>query len=263
MTIIKIGGGATINIEAIINDLVNIKDDFIIVHGANALRDDLAKKLDYEKQVLLSASGYSSVFSDGKALDIMLMSYSGIRNKRIVELCHQVGINAIGLTGLDGKLVVGKRNSGIRVKENGKLKIVRDFSGKPKSINVELVNLLLSNGYVPVITVPIMDENNFAISSENDDIIALLKEKLNAETVIQLIEAPGFLDDSNDPNSLVPNISHKELERRESQVDGRMKRKMKALIKLFETGKTSVYICDGRIKNPMTKALNGEGTLIK
>ncbi len=263
MTIIKIGGGEQINLEAIIKDLSNLDEKFIIVHGANALRDNLAKKLDYEKQVLLSASGYSSVFSDAEALDIMMMSYSGLRNKRIVEMCQQVGINAIGLTGIDGKLIEGKRNRGIRVKENGKLKMVRDFSGKPKTINVDLLNLLINNGYVPILTVPIIDENNFAISSENDDIVALLKYSLNADRVIQLIEAPGFLDDANNPDSVVKNISRSELEKRETQVDGRMKRKMKALIKLFESGNTSVYICDGRIESPITNALNGGGTLIK
>jgi len=263
MTIIKIGGGKDINLEAIIFDLSNLDDDFIIVHGANALRDELAKKLNYEKEVLVSASGYSSVFSDKEALDIMMMSYSGLRNKRIVEMCQQVGINAIGLTGIDGKLIEGKRNRGIRVKENGKLRMVRDFSGKPKTINVELLTLLISNGYIPVLTVPIIDENNFAISSENDDIVALLKGSLDAERVIQLIEAPGFLDDANDQNSVVKSISRSELEKREAQVDGRMKRKMKALIKLFESGETSVYICDGRIENPITNALNGGGTIIR
>jgi acetylglutamate/LysW-gamma-L-alpha-aminoadipate kinase len=58
-------------------------------------------------------------------------------------------------------------------------------------------------------------------------------------------------------------ISQSELEKREEEVDGRMKRKMKALIKLFESGKTSVYICDGRIKKPITNALNSEGTIIQ
>ena len=262
MTIIKIGGGESLNLQAIISDLKKLDDDFIIVHGANALRDEVAKKLDYEKQVHVSASGYSSVFSDEEALDIMMMSYSGLRNKRIVEMCQQSGINAVGLTGVDGKVIEGKRNKGIRVKENGKLRIVRDFSGKPKNINVDLLKLLITNGYVPVLTVPIIDENNFAISSENDDIVALLKNSLEADTVIQLIEAPGFLDDANDPNSVVKSISKSELEKREAQVEGRMKRKMKALIKLFESGNTTVYICDGRIENPIKNALNGGGTVI-
>lgn len=48
---------------------------------------------------------------------------------------------------------------------------MHDFSGKPKSINVNLLNLLLDNGYTPVLSVPIIDENNFAINSENDDIV--------------------------------------------------------------------------------------------
>ena len=263
MTIIKIGGGKNINLEFIISDLVNLKDDFIIVHGANSLRDELANKLNYDKRILLSTSGYSSVYSDKEALDIMLMAYSGLKNKRIVEMCHQVGINAIGLTGLDGKLIEGYRNKGIRIKENGKLKMVRDLSGKPKSVNVKLLNLLLENGYTPVITVPIIDENNNAISSENDDIVTLLKKHMKAKTIFQLIEAPGFLEDVNDPNSVMKNISKDELKEREKQVNGRMKRKITALVNLFESGLTSVYICDGRIKNPITKAINGEGTIIR
>lgn len=263
MIIIKIGGGSEINLPAIISDLKTLDEQFIIVHGANALRDQIAKKLNYSKKVITSVSGYSSVLSDNEALEIMLMTYSGLRNKRIVEMCQQAGINAVGLTGIDGKLIEGKRNNGIRIKENGKLKIVHDFSGKPKTINVELINLLLENGYVPVLTVPIIDENNFAISSENDDIVALLKNALNADKIIQLIEAPGFLDNPNDPNSLIKRIASTELKQREEQVEGRMKRKMYALIKLFESGNITVYICDGRINNPITKALNGGGTIIK
>lgn len=263
MTIIKIGGGTSLNIPAIISDLKILEDDFIIVHGANALRDELAKKVGYEKQVLISASGYSSVFSDEEGLNIMMMSYAGLKNKRIVELCQQNGINAVGLTGIDGKVIEGKRNRGIRIKENGKLRIVRDFSGKPQNINIDLLKLLISNNYVPVLTVPIIDENNFAISSENDDIVTLLKNSLQAERIFQLIEAPGFLNDADDPTSVIKSITKSELEQREAQVEGRMKRKMKALIKLFVTGDSTVYICDGRIENPISNALNGGGTIIK
>ncbi len=212
MLIIKIGGGKNINLNGIISDLVNLKEKFIIVHGANALRDELAVSLNKEKKIITSASGYSSVFTDEDSLDIMMMAYAGLKNKRIVEMCQQAGINAVGLSGIDGKVIQGKRNSGIRIKENGKLKIVRDFSGKPKSINTHLINLLLDNGYIPILSVPIIDENNFAINSENDDIVAILKNDLNADKIIQLIEAPGFLDNHKDPNSLVKNISKAELE---------------------------------------------------
>ncbi len=263
MIIIKIGGGDSINIEGIIKDLAGLDEKFLIVHGANALRDKIAEQLNQPKKVLTSASGYSSVFSDETALDIMMMAYSGLKNKRIVELCQQNGINAIGLSGLDGKLIQGKRNNGIRIKENGKLKIVRDFSGKPKSINIDLLNLLLDNGFVPVLCVPIIDENCFAINSENDDIITVLQDVIKADKIIQFIEAAGFLDDADDPKSLVKQISQNELKQREDQVEGRMKRKMLALRKLFESGAGSVIISDGRVNNPVTGALNGEGTIIQ
>ncbi len=263
MILIKIGGGDSINLEAVINDLAKQPQPFLIVHGANVLRDEISKKMGFEKTVLTSASGYSSVFSDQNAIDAILMSYSGLRNKRIVELCQQQNINAVGLTGLDGRLVQGERNKGIRVRENGKTLIKRDFSGKPRSVNTELLSLLLGNGYCPVLTIPIADENGFAINSENDDIVARIANSLEIETVIQLIEAPGFLDDPDDENSLIKQMSIAELQTREAEVEGRIRRKLLALTKLCAGGKTRVIISDGRTEQPISDALNGAGTHIE
>ncbi|NJD21946.1 MAG: [LysW]-aminoadipate kinase [Melioribacter sp.] len=263
MLLIKIGGGKELNLNGIVSDLAALNEKFIIVHGANALRDDLAKKLGIEKKVVTSLSGYDSVFSDENTIDLAMMAYAGLKNKRIVELLQQNGVNAVGLSGLDGKVIQGKRNSGIKVREGGKTLLLRDFSGKPKAINKQLLDLLLDNGYTPVLSVPLIDENNFAINSENDDIIALLQNEFKAEKIISLIEAPGFLLDKNDPSSLVSNISKAELEAMEQKVDGRMKRKILALRKLFESGETTVILSDGRTENPIKDALNGKGTTIQ
>ncbi len=262
MILIKIGGGESINLEAVIADLATQDQPFIIVHGANVLRDQLAEKLGKKKTILTSASGYTSVFSDQDAIDVIMMSYAGLRNKRIVELCQRSGINAVGLTGLDGRLVQGERNKGIRVRENGKTLIKRDFSGKPRSINSNLLRLLLDNGYCPVLTIPIVDENGFAINSENDDIITQLASALEIDTVIQLIEAPGFLHDADDETSLIERMSLAELNAREAQVKGRIKRKLLALTRLCASGKTRVIIADGRGAHPVDDALNGKGTHI-
>ncbi|HEX9973480.1 MAG TPA: [LysW]-aminoadipate kinase [bacterium] len=262
MMIIKIGGGSEINIKGIIADLSEQREHFIIVHGANALRDELAARLGIQKNVITSVRGYASVLSDESVIDLQMMAYAGLRNKRIVELCQQHGINAIGLSGLDGKIIQGQRNVGIRVKEGSKIKLVRDFSGKPSAINTALLNLLLSNGYMPVLCVPIIDENNFAINSENDDIVRVLQEAIKTDTIIQFIEAPGFLDDPNDPASLVPKITRTELVHREEQVEGRMKRKMLALRQLFEGGAAKVIITEGRTEHPLKDALAGKGTVI-
>jgi len=263
MIIIKIGGGRDVNLKGVVQDLATLTERFIIVHGANAVRDEIAAKMGHPTRSVTSVSGYASVLSDEKAIDAIMMGYAGIQNKRLVELCQQGGINAVGLSGLDGKLVQGARNKGIRVRQNEKTIMMRDFSGKPKQINQELIALLLDHGYVPVICIPIIDENNCAINSENDDIVAVLQESLHADTVVQLIEAPGFMDDINDDRSLVPAISKAELDAREAQVEGRMKRKMLALKKLMENGAARVIISDGRVEHPVQDALSGKGTIIQ
>jgi acetylglutamate/LysW-gamma-L-alpha-aminoadipate kinase len=262
MLLIKIGGGKELNLKGVAADLATLNEKCIIVHGANALRDELAQKLGIEKKVITSISGYDSVFSDNTTIDLAMMAYAGLKNKRIVELLQQNGINAVGLSGLDGKVLQGKRNTGIKVREGGKTLLLRDFSGKPKAINKNLLDLLLDSGYTPVLSVPLIDENNFAINSENDDIVALLQTEMKADKVLSLIEAPGFLLDKNDPASLVSKMSKVELETMEQKVEGRMKRKILALRKLFEGGDTTVILSDGRTEHPILDALNGKGTTI-
>jgi acetylglutamate/LysW-gamma-L-alpha-aminoadipate kinase len=263
MMLIKIGGGDHIDLQSVIADLANLPPPFVIVHGANELRDRLAESLGTGKTVLTSVSGYSSVFSDDDAIDAILMSYAGLRNKRIVELCQRRGIDAIGLTGLDGRLVQGERNKGIRVREGGKTLIKRDLSGKPRRVNKDLLRLLLEQGYCPVLTIPIVDEKGFAINSENDDIVALIAAELELDTVVQLIEAPGFLDDPADESSLVARMTPVELRAREARVEGRIKRKLLSLTRLCGDGKTRVIIADGRVANPVSSALAGAGTHIE
>ena len=263
MYIIKVGGGSQINLEGVVSDLATIEEPFLVVLGANALRDQLGQRLGQEKVQLTSVSGYSSVFSDANAVDLIMMAYSGLSNRRFVEMCQKAGVNAVGLTGLDGRLIQGRRNRGIKVRENGKTMIKRDFSGKPAEVNVDLLATLLDKGYRPVLSIPIIDEAGFAINSENDDIVAVLQGALNADKVIQLIEAPGFLEDKDDEASMLQVLSASELKEREASVEGRMKRKMLALSRLFDAGAAEVIIADGRVAHPVYDALSGKGTSIK
>ncbi len=262
MILLKLGGGDGINLEATIADLATLDAPCLIVHGANQLRDRIAAQLGMEKQILTSVSGYSSVYSDADAIDAILMSYAGLRNKRIVELCQRHGINAIGLTGLDGRIIRGERNRGIRVREGGKTLIKRDFSGKPRAVDGALLSLLLERGYTPVLTIPIVDEKGFAINSENDDIVTRIAATLEIDTVVQLIEAPGLLEDSADEGSLITRLDLNELRAREASTEGRIRRKLLALTRLCEVGRTRVIIADGRVEQPLAAALGGAGTHI-
>ncbi len=260
--IVKIGGGASINLDGIVADLAELATPCVIVVGANAVREELAERLGTPTRTLTSVSGYTSVFSDTQAIDLILMSYAGLRNRRLVELCQQHGVNAIGLTGLDGRVVEGTRNKGIRVHEGGKTLIKRDHSGKPRRANTALLRLLLDHGYTPVLTIPILDEHGHAINTENDDMVAVLQQGLGCTRVVQLIEAPGFLADRDDPASLVPHLTRDELTRREEEGKGRMRRKLLSLTRLLEAGATDVTISDGRVEHPIRDALNGKGTRV-
>lgn len=262
MLILKIGGGRDINVDGIAEDLSALSEPAVVVHGANAWRDDLAARLGAERKVLTSASGYESTYSDDEAIDVLLMAYAGLRNKRLVEAFARRGIRALGLTGLDGGLVRGRRNPGIRSLEGGKVIVRRDHSGKPTSVNEPLLRMLLEAGYLPVLTVPIADENGTALNSENDDVVALLQGVLGAETVVQLIEAPGILDDPSEATSLVPQMNPAELARREGSASGRFKRKLHGIGKLFRAAPCRVLIGDGRAEHPLRDVLDGRGTVI-
>jgi acetylglutamate/LysW-gamma-L-alpha-aminoadipate kinase len=262
MILVKVGGGAGVNLEGIALDLADLGEPAVVVHGANAARDDLAARLGAPTQRVISESGVESVFTDADALEILTMAYAGLVNKRFVALCQQRGVNAVGLTGLDGALIRGRRNRGIRVAENGRRRLLHDESGKPVAANVEFFRLLLSAGYTPVVTVPILDEECRAVNAENDEVLALLQRALGAEVVVQLIEAPGILRDPARPDSLLGTLGRGDIEAMESESSGRFRRKLMGLRKMLEAGCRRIVIGDGRLANPLRSALSLEGTVI-
>ena len=260
--LVKIGGGADLNLEGIAADLALVPGPVVVVHGANALRDRLATELGYQKRVITSVSGYDSVYSDDQAIELLMLAYAGLANKRIVEQLQRHGRNAIGLTGMDGRLVGATRNKGVRVRERGKTLLVRDRSGKPTTVNAPLLHQLLAGGYTPVVTVPLIDETGMAVNAENDDVVVALQAVVRAARIVQLIEAPGLLVDRIDPASVIPRVSVPELARLEAAATGRFKRKLYALNKLFQGGTPEVTIADGRTAHPVADALAGTGTIV-
>ncbi len=261
MLIVKIGGGEDLNLTAIVQGLARLKEPMIIVHGGNAARDDLAARLNQPVQVITSDSGYSSVLSDRNAVELQMMAYAGLCNKRLVELCQQQGVNAVGLSGVDGGVIRARRNRGIRVTEAGRRRLVHDHSGKPIQVNRRLLEMLILSGHVPVLTVPILDENQVAVNSENDEIVRLLQQEFQATRVLQFMGAPGILRDANDPGSVISHLDAESCAQWEQQHTGRIRRKLRALNKLLADPSVRVLIGDGRIEDPVGHLLAGGGTL--
>ncbi|MDE0310575.1 MAG: hypothetical protein OXI60_12210 [Acidiferrobacterales bacterium] len=262
-TIIKVGGGSAINLEGLVRDLAGQTEPLIIVLGANALRDELAGKLGTPTQVLHSVSGYDSVYSDRNAIDVIMMSYSGLARNRFVETCQRYGVNAFGISGLDGRVIEGDRNRAIRVRENGKTLIKRDLSGKPRQVDSELLRLLIGRGLVPVLSIPISDADGTALNADNDNIITVLHRDLRSKRIFQFIEAPGLLADPTDPSTLIHNVDASRIQEYEAAATGRMRRKLLAIRQLFEQGPTQVVIADGRSETPYLDAIEGKGTMIQ
>jgi len=263
MIIIKIGGGKNINHEAIIKDCKNLPEPYLIVHGANYARNELLQNLGIKLKTVKSVSGYTSVLTGNTEMDVFMMAYAGLRNKRLVELAQKNGINAVGLTGLDGQLITGKRKQALKVIENNKKKIIRDdLSGKPAEINVSFLKLLLENNYIPFICPPILSFNGEALNSENDNIVSLLAKKMSATMIISLFEAPGLLENPEDENSLIKKLQKKDLEAAENNTDGRMKRKMLAIRNILDEGVKKIIFADGRVNTPISCALSEKGTII-
>src|SRR5690348_3351829 len=158
MLLIKIGGGKNLNISAISADIASLiekGEHVIVVHGASGTRDAIAEKLAMPTRTIISPSGVSSVYTDEKALEVFLMVYAGLMNKKIVTAFQQVGVNAVGLSGIDGRLWEAKRKDVIYAVENGKTRLITDnMTGKVVGINTELLMLLINNGYIPVICPP-------------------------------------------------------------------------------------------------------------
>jgi acetylglutamate/LysW-gamma-L-alpha-aminoadipate kinase len=263
MIIVKVGGGKTINLEGIARDLSQVKDRFIIVLGANSLRDEIAERLGIKTNMVKSISGYSSTVSDQDVISLQMMVYAGLRSKRFIELCHQNHVNGIGLSGIDGGIVKGIRNEGIKVSENGRKRLIRDYSGKPEKINIQLLNALLDLSLTPVITVPILDQFGYAVNTENDDIVFLLQSQTRAAKVIQLVEAAGILQNPDDPESVISRLTFAEISELKKTAEARFKRKLLSFEKYRKEGNCKIIIADGRVENPLLNALLEKGTVIE
>lgn len=265
MILIKAGGGKKINWDFIAEDIKELmkKQSIIIVHGASSYRDEIAKKLKAPTKTIISPSGISSVYTDKKAIEIFLMVYAGLINKQIVAKLQSYRINAVGLSGVDGRLWSGKRKTELLVQEGTKTKLIKNnMSGQVEFVNTHLINLLIDNNYVPVICPPAISYDNEIINTDNDLAITVMIKSLNVKEVVSLFEAPGILKNFPDQTSMIKKINKNQLRNYMPFAQGRMKKKLLGAIKAFDMGLKTMYWGDGRIKNPIINAMKGKGTII-
>lgn len=263
MIVIKIGGGEGIDIENVLEDIINYKD-YILVHGGSHELNQVSEKLGKPPRFVKSVSGYTSRYTDRETLGMFEMIYAGKINTEIVEKLQSLGVNAIGLTGLDGRLLEGKRKKVIKIIDNGKKKILRDdFTGKVENVNLSLLKILLKKGYVPVVTPLAISYEHEAINVDGDRAAAAIAVALKAETLLILSNVPGLLKDVDDPNSLIKKIPKEKIDEFMEYAKKRMKKKVLGAKEALETDVKKVIFASANVPNPIENALNGNGTVIE
>jgi len=265
--VVKLGGTEGVDFSAICNDAAGLlKQDkkLVLVHGGSAEANALGEAVGTPPKMITSPSGYTSRYTDKRTLEIFLMAVNGKVNSLLTEQLQILGVNAFGLCGLDGKLIQANRKEAIQSVEDGKRKIIRDdYTGKIEKVEGELLTMLLNAGYVPVIAPVAVSEKGEALNVDADRAAAMVASALKAETLILLTAVPGLMKNFPDESTLIRQLPQSQLAAASVAAQGRMKKKVLGAEEALKGGVTRVVIADGRIQNPITQALAGEGTVIE
>ncbi|OGO05108.1 MAG: acetylglutamate kinase [Chloroflexi bacterium RBG_13_56_8] len=266
MIVVKVGGSEGIDLDAVCQDIAALYKEgerLVLVHGGSHRTNVVAEQLGHPPQFVTSVSGFTSRRTDRETLTIFEMVYCGEVNKSIVEKLQAEGVNAVGLSGLDGRLLEGKRKAAIRIVEKGRRRVLRDdYTGTVDQVNTQLLNLLLDNGYLPVVTPPAISTESEAINVDGDRAAARIASALKAERLIILSNVPGLLREFPDEDTLIPRIEPSRAEEFMAHAEGRMRIKVLGAMEAIEDGVGQVIFGDGRIAAPVHAALNGQGTVI-
>ena len=267
MIVVKVGGSAGIDYDAVCADIARLwqaGQKLVLVHGGSAETNRVAEALGHPPRFVTSPSGYTSRFTDRETLEIFEMVYCGKINKGVVERLQRLNVNAVGLSGLDGRIFEGRHKGSVRVVENGKTLVLRgDHTGTVEKVNVGLIELLLSAGYLPVLTPPAASYEGVAINVDGDRAAAALAVALKAEALLLLSNVPGLLRDFPDEASLIRQIPAADVESYLAFAQDRMKKKVLGAAEAVAGGVGRVVFGDARAGEPVSAALAGAGTVVQ
>lgn len=262
----KVGGSEGIDYDAVCDDVARLVHDgvpVVLVHGGSAETNRVAEALGVPPRFVTSPSGFQSRHTDAAALEVFQMVYCGKQNKSLVERLQRRGVNAVGLSGMDGGLWRGTRKAAIRSVEDGRVRILRDSrTGTVETVNTSLLSSLMAQGLTPVLTPPALSHEGEAINVDGDRAAAITAAALRARTLLLLSNVPGFLEDFPDESSLVPRLEATELEGAIERAEGRMKIKLLGAGEALRGGVPRVVLGDARSAEPVLRALEGQGTTL-
>lgn len=259
IVVIKYGGNAMIDEKLkqdVMQDLVLLQligMKVVLVHGGGPEINSAFKA--YNKETI-KVDGLR--FTDEEGASIVQMVLAGKVNKDLVKLLGVRGGKAIGLSGMDGKMIQ------CSFKDKDKY----GFVGSIDEINPEVIYDALDNGYIPVISTVGVDLLGNSYNINADTAAAQIAGALKAEAFIAMTDIPGLLRDKNDESSLIHRINVSELASLAKQgiIDGGMIPKVECCVEAIRRGVHKVFIIDGRVPHSILIELmtdEGIGTMFK
>ncbi|MDD3223455.1 MAG: acetylglutamate kinase [Clostridium sp.] len=259
--VIKYGGNAMIDDDLknnVIRDIVlltcvGIK--VVVVHGGGPDISGFLKKIGKESKFVNGLR-----VTDEETMEVVQMVLAGKVNKELVSLINKNGGEAVGICGLDANLLTADK-----VKCNGE---DIGYVGNVKSVNDEIIKHCLDGGYIPVISTIALGEEDGKPYNVNADLAAAeISVKLKAEKFILITDVPGLLRDPKDENTLISEISSKEIPKLidDKVIKGGMIPKINCCIGAVKGGVHKTHIIDGRVMHSLLLEIfsnEGVGTMI-
>lgn len=257
IVVVKYGGNAMINEQLkqqVMEDIVLlwlIGVKVVLVHGGGPEISEMMSKLGKKPEFVDGLR-----VTDKETVDIVQMILAGKVNKTLVNLLEMKGGKAMGISGMDGRLI------------EAKMKDERlGYVGKIVDVNIRPIQDLLEKGYIPVVSTLGCDREGNAYNINGDTAAAFIAGALEAENLIMMTDIAGILRDKDDPSTLIPKITVSDAARlkEEGVVSGGMIPKVDCCVEAIHKGVKKVIIMDGRISHSILMELltdEGAGTMV-
>ena len=263
MITIKIGGSVVDNLHP--STILDIKkvvesEGVILVHGGGKEVTKVCEQLGKEPKFVTSPSGIKSRFTDKETAEIFTMVMAGRINKTIVQMLQKNGINAIGLSGVDAKIIQAERKKKLLiVNEKGRKQAIDGgYTGKIKEINSSFIKSLLDQGLTPVISPIAISEESEFLNVDGDRAAAYVAGKVGTDKVLFITNVDGLLMD----DKLVTKLTLAEAKEIRPKIGPGMEKKILASTEALDMGVKEALIANGQKENPISSAISHDNCTV-
>jgi [amino group carrier protein]-L-2-aminoadipate/L-glutamate 6-kinase len=263
--VVKWGGSLQDHGEGLADDIAALwrAIQLTVVHGGSRDIDDTMRGLGLPHRTLRSPDGMETRYTDEATLTALMMAMRGRTQARLVSALMARGVTAVGLSGMDGRLVRTQRKAAIRAVAGDGVRVVRDnLAGRIVEVDTSVLDAVHAAGMVPLVCPPGITASGQATNVNADRMACEIAAAWLADRLVLLTNTDGVLARPADPSSTISALSLEDAKQLVPTLSGGMRMKVAAAVEALEKGARTVQICDGRVASPLTEALRGRGTVI-